>query len=167
MQTKSIINNKFELMSHHASVQVMRHKTTHQNLLLASISFSPGDVISKFTAATTQSFATYLTVQTGVDTHITLWPEFLQYINHSCEPNVFFDTHTMELICLKPVKAGDELCFFYPSAEWEMAQPFLCNCGSRHCLQLINGASHVSNETLGRYRLTDFIQGQVNQRRPL
>jgi hypothetical protein len=42
-------------------------------------------------------------------------PEWLQYINHSCDPNVAFDTAAFKLIALKDVKPGDELCFFYPS----------------------------------------------------
>ena len=55
----------------------------------------PVIVICSFSAGITQSYATYLTVQTGADRHITLMPEFLQYINHSCGPNVFFNTATI------------------------------------------------------------------------
>jgi SET domain len=84
----------------------------------------------------------------------------LQYINHSCEPTVFFDTASLELICLKPLQPGDELTFFYPSTEWDMSQPFVCNCQSPGCLQLINGASHLDRSTLNQYRLTDFIKQQ-------
>jgi hypothetical protein len=62
------------------------------------------------------------------------------------------------------LEPGDEFTFFYPSTEWEMAQPFICNCGSEACLQLINGASHLSVETLSKYKLTDFIRQQVKQK---
>ena len=152
------------VVSRHPFADVLQNAATGQNSLHATVSFKPGDIISKFHPGITQSYATYLTVQTAVDKHITLMPEFLQYINHSCAPNVFFDTASMELICLQPLQPGDELTFFYPSTEWEMSQPFVCNCGNRDCLQLINGASHLSIETLAKYRLTDFIKSQVKHK---
>jgi len=62
---------------------------------------------------------------------------------------------------LQDLTKGDELTFFYPSTEWDMAQPFVCNCGNATCLQLINGASHLNNSTLNNYQLTNFIQQQV------
>ena len=153
-----------EVISKHIFANVLLNNDTNQKALFADVSFTPGDVICKFNAATTQSYATYLTVQTGTDRHITLKPEFLQYINHSCTPNVFFNTTSMELVCLQPIQPGDEFTFFYPSTEWEMAQPFVCNCGTAACIQLINGASHLSVETLSKYKLTDFIRQQVRQK---
>jgi SET domain len=160
----SITTPSTEVISKHIFANVLLNNDTNQKALFADISFAPGDVICKFNAATTQSFATYLTVQTGADRHITLNPEFLQYINHSCSPTVFFNTTSMELVCLQAMQPGDEFTFFYPSTEWEMAQPFVCNCGSAACLQLINGASHLSVETLSKYKLTDFIRQQVRQK---
>ena len=164
MITTTITAPNFEVVSKHAFGDVLLNTSTNQKSLNATTAIKPGEIISKFHAGITQSYATYLTVQTGVDTHITLQPEFLQYINHSCDPNVFFDTASMELICLKPLQPGDELTFFYPSTEWEMSQPFVCNCQSSSCLQLINGASHLGKSTLQKYRLTDFIKQQAQQK---
>jgi hypothetical protein len=160
----SITTPSSKVISTHIFAEVLLNKETNQKALFAAVHFSPGDVICIFSAATTQNFATYLTVQTGADRHITLMPEFLQYINHSCTPTVFFNTTTMQLVCLQAMQPGDEFTFFYPSTEWEMAQPFVCNCGSAACLQLINGASHLSVETLSKYKLTDFIRQQVRQK---
>ena len=160
----SISTQSSELISNHIFANVLLNNETNQKALFAAISFAPGDVITTFGSGSTQNFATYLTVQTATDRHITLLPEFLQYINHSCAPNVFFNTTTMELICLQPMQPGDEFTFFYPSTEWEMAQPFVCNCGNAACLQLINGASHLSVQTLSKYKLTDFIRQQVKQK---
>ncbi|MBL7700969.1 MAG: SET domain-containing protein-lysine N-methyltransferase [Ferruginibacter sp.] len=164
MTKTSVTTPTYEVMSNHIFANVLLNNQTNQRSLSSAVSFSPGDLICKFTAATTQSFATYLTIQTGADRHITLLPEFLQYTNHSCTPNVFFNTTTMELVCIKPIQPGDEFTFFYPSTEWEIAQPFVCNCGNDNCLQLINGASHLSVETLSKYKLTDFIRQQVKQK---
>lgn len=164
MITTSITNPVNEVISHHVFANVLLNNSSNQKSLHATVSFSPGDVVCRFNAGTTQTYATYLTVQTGAGSHITLMPEFLQYINHSCAPNVFFNTTTMELVCLQPLQPGDEFTFFYPSTEWEMVQPFVCNCGNAACLQLINGASHLSVETLSKYKLTDFIRQQVKQK---
>lgn len=153
-----------EVISKHIFADVILNNETNQKALYAAVVFQPGNVITKFSADKIQKYATYLTVQTGINRHITLIPEFLQYVNHSCSPNAFFNTTSMELVCLQPIQPGDELTFFYPSTEWEMAKPFVCNCGTAACIQLINGASHLSVETLSKYKLTDFIRQQVKQK---
>jgi len=157
-------NPTVQVLSNHAIAEIWQNAETNQKSLHALKHFQPGDIISRFHAGTLSMHATYLTVQVGINRHITLQPEFLQYINHSCEPNVFFDTTSMRVICLKELNVGDELSFFYPSTEWDMVQPFVCNCGSADCLQLINGASHLSPATLKKYKLTDFIQQQSKQK---
>ena len=164
MITTSTTNPSAQVISNHIFANVLLNNQTNQKCLIATKKFVPGDVICSFRASLTQPYATYLTVQTGADRHITLSPEFLQYINHSCSPTVFFNTTSMELVCLQPLQPGDEFTFFYPSTEWEMAQPFVCNCSSVACLQLINGASHLSVQTLSKYKLTDFIRQQVRQK---
>ena len=153
-----------EVISKHIFADVKLKTETNQKALFAAAAFQPGDVITKFCADKIQKYATYLTLQTGTNRHITLKPDFLQYINHSCTPNAFFDTTGMELVCLQPIRPGDDITFFYPSTEWEMAQPFVCNCGTAACIQLINGASHLSVDTLSKYKLTDFIRQQVKQK---
>jgi len=153
-----------KMVSNHTFAKVMLNKSTGQKALHAAKSFYPGEVICQFNAGSTSAIPTYLTVQVADDKHITLMPEFLQYINHSCAPTVFFDTTSMELVCLKAMNPGDEFTFFYPSTEWEMAQPFDCNCGTPECLQVIQGAAHLSKATLKKYRLTDFIRQKVSRR---
>lgn len=140
---------------------VYHNPSTGQQSLLAAKQFSPGDVISSFSAGTTQPNADRYTVQIGEDQHITLLPEMLQYINHSCSPNAFFDTTRMVLTCLRELQPGDEITFFYPSTEWKMAEPFTCHCGSAECLNVIDGASSLPPEILEKYKLTDFIEGMV------
>jgi hypothetical protein len=121
-------------------------------------------VIAEFWAGTIAAEPTYLTVQVDEGKHITLQPEFLQYINHSCAPNVFFNTTTMQLVALKEISVDEEMTFFYPSTEWEMIQPFRCYCGSPSCLGEIKGAAYLSKNVVKQYRLTDFIQQQLAKR---
>ena len=153
-----------EIISRHGVADVCVNPGTGHHSLHAAIAFNSGDVIINFCAGTTQKFATYLTIQTGVDEHITLEPGYLQYVNHSCSPNVFFDTSTFELVALKAIMPGKELCFFYPSTEWEMAQSFTCNCSIDGCLHFIKGAAYLSPEMLSKYKLTNFILQQLKQK---
>lgn len=97
------------------------------------------------------------TVQINEKEHLELNPEYLQYINHSCEPNVFFDTTKMVLITLRPITAGEELTFFYPSTEWKMTEPFDCLCQSPHCLGRIGGAAYLAKANIEKYRLTNYV----------
>lgn len=154
----------FRIVSNHSIAEVRQDPYNNQNALFALRSFQPGEMIAEFYAGTIAAAPTYLTVQVGVGKHITLQPEFLQYINHSCEPNVFFDTTTMKLIALKEIHQEEELTFFYPSTEWEMTQPFSCYCGSPNCLREIRGAAYLPKNIWKQYRLTDFIQQQLTKR---
>jgi hypothetical protein len=153
------------MISKHGFADIMQNGVTGEKSLHANVFFDAGEMICEFSAGTVSEVPTYLTVQTGENKHITLDPEFLQYINHSCDPNVFFDTTRMQLLALKEVQPGDELMFFYPSSEWEMTQPFDCFCGTNQCLHKIQGAAHLSGDEAARYQLTDFIREQLLNRK--
>jgi hypothetical protein len=154
----------YRLISDHDFAQVRQSSSNQQNALFALQSFQPGEVIADFFAGTIASEPTYLTVQVDVGKHITLQPEFLQYINHSCEPNVFFNTSTMQLVALKHIQQEEEMTFFYPSTEWDMTQPFNCYCGHANCLGQIRGAAYLNQKQSKQYVLTDFIQQQLAKR---
>ncbi len=160
----TLTNPAYRLISDHGIAQVRQRLTNNQNALHALRSFQPGDVIAEFTAGTIAAEPTYLTVQIDVGKHITLQPEFLQYINHSCAPNVFFNTTTMQVTALKSIEMNEEFTFFYPSTEWEMTQPFKCYCGSPACLGEIKGAAYLPKNVWKQYRFTDFIQQQLAKR---
>ena len=153
---KSVFSNEF--------CEIMENETTGFKSLHSLKSFKPGDLISPFNASYVSTKPSYLTVQVGYRKHITLLPQFLQYINHSCNPNAFFNTTTMELTALRPIEPGDDFSFFYPSTEWDMAQPFQCHCNEAGCLGLISGAAFIPEETLKKYQLTDFILGRLKSR---
>lgn len=62
----------------------------------------------------------------------------------------------------KGLNEGDELTFFYPSTEWDMAQPFDCHCGSENCLGKVRGASELTREELeGKGKETRWISKHV------
>jgi SET domain len=154
----------YRTVSNHVIAERRQKISNNENALFTTQSFQPGEVIADFSAGTIAAEPTYLTVQVGIRKHITLQPEFLQYINHSCEPNVFFNTTTMQLVALKEIGTEEEMTFFYPSTEWKMTQAFNCYCGSRDCIGKIKGAAFLSKEAQEKYCLTDFIQQQLAKR---
>lgn len=118
-------------------------------------------VLHTFSAREYVARPTYLSVQVAHDKHIHLAPEFLQYINHSCEPNTFFDTQKGEVVAVREIAPNEEITFFYPSTEWSMTQPFTCFCGARSCLGQIRGALHLHKRALARYRFAAHIQERL------
>lgn len=149
------------IVSQHGFAAVLQAPETGDRFLYSTQAFVPGDMICPFSAAAIFDKPSYLTVQTGDDTHITLTPSFLQYVNHSCLPNAFFDTRAMQLVCIAPIEPGEQFTFFYPSTEWEMAQPFECQCGTQSCIGQITGASQIDKEILSRYHLSEYIVAKL------
>lgn len=146
------------VVSRHDVAEVILNRHTGQHSLHASRAFSAGDRISRFSAGEILDSPSYLTVQAGDKKHITLQPSFLQYVNHSCSPNAFFDTDNMELVALADIAPNEEITFFYPSTEYDMSQPFLCFCGSKNCLRNIRGARFLSDESKKNYRFSSYIR---------
>ena len=134
------------------------------NRAVAVAALAEGDVLAAFSAREILAAPTYLTVQTGPETHILLAPEHLQYINHSCNPNVFFDTEGMEIRALRAIAPGDEITFFYPSTEWSMDRAFDCLCGSSACLGRVAGADQLGEEALARHRFNRHILERLAER---
>ncbi|EEQ88052.1 hypothetical protein RJZ56_003349 [Blastomyces dermatitidis] len=145
---------------------------------VASKNIPANTLIAKNTSTTLASEKDYSTVQISATHHIRLNSDLL-YCNHSCDPNVRFVTSTLaspnvgleeqvsgaiEVWSTRDIPAGEELRFFYPSTEWEMAQPFRCSCGAEKCLGLVDGAKKVSTEVLRRYWLSGHIESLLNER---
>ncbi|KAK9766323.1 hypothetical protein K7432_004672 [Basidiobolus ranarum] len=129
--------------------------------LVATRDFKTGDVVSKIEGKSI-SGVFYHTVQVDEKQHIELTND-LAYCNHSCEPSIIFDTTRMVTVALKDLKEGDELTFFYPSSEWDMAESFSCVCGSSQCIHEVKGAKYLTKDILSRYFINDHIQAQFSQ----
>lgn len=65
------------------------------------------------------------------------------------------------------LKAGQELTFFYPSTEWDMAQGFDCFCGSEKCLGYISGAKNLSRNDLKGHWLSGHIRELLAEEREI
>ena len=119
-----------------------------------------GCVFARITNSTPNAKKAYSSVQVGPNEHIELNSELL-YCNHSCDPTLVFDMSRFEVRVAdhRPLKVGDPLTFFYPSTEWEMAQPFDCNCGAGVgvCKGRIMGAGMMNEAELKDYWLNPHI----------
>jgi hypothetical protein len=153
---------KFRIVEKTTIGDVCEDVETGQKSFFSNRSFRAGEKISSFAAGKILDTPTYLTVQLGDTQHILLDPVYLQYINHSCDPNCFFDSTHLEIIALRDIASQEELFFFYPSTEWDMSQPFVCNCKTPACLHIIQGAKHLSNEQAATFRLNKYILNKRN-----
>jgi len=135
---------------------------------LSKISLPPFGLFAKldFPPCTKADKPTYATVQMGKEEHLNLNSD-LVYINHSCEPSLTFDLSPTSLGIFagpKGLKPGDELTFFYPSTEWDMAQGFDCFCGAETCRGFISGAKNMKKEQLDGLWLNPHIRALLSER---
>lgn len=64
----------------------------------------------------------------------------VRLINHSCDPNIFINVNTGEVISKKQINKGEMFTFDYLTTEPTMTDPFYCICGSEMCKKYINGS---------------------------
>jgi hypothetical protein len=151
-------------LSHHTENLSVFYKPSNGHHAIKALKFFPaGAIVQVFSAKEQLQQPSYLSVQIADHQHIHLFPECLQYTNHSCDPNTFFDTETGEIIAIKNIQENDELTFFYPATEWAMAQAFSCFCGADNCLGQIQGAAYLDYETISKYRFSSYIQKKLSQ----
>jgi hypothetical protein len=124
--------------------------------LISNQAYTRGATICRIPDGNVLAKATRHTVQIGRDEHIEVGK--LAALNHSCDPNVILDTANMLVIARYDIARGDDLSFFYPSTEWEMAAPFICLCGSPNCIHVVAGARFLSLSTLENHFLNKHIR---------
>jgi hypothetical protein len=130
------------------------HKGKH---VVTERAIRSGSLILQVTGYHAVAAANRFTVQSGATTHLAgIGP--LTFMNHSCAPNVFIDTVDMTVTAIRDIAAGEELSFFYPSTEWQMAEPFECQCGATACIGRVAGADSLPDDVLSRYVLNQHIQ---------
>lgn len=59
--------------------------------------------------------------------------DLVDYINHSCDPNIGFSLDGTRFVALRDIAAGEELFFHYSTCEDEAGWSLACGCGSRLC----------------------------------
>lgn len=142
-----------------------------------------GTLISTNPTTTPTKTKAYSSVQVSRSAHIELNSDLL-YCNHSCNPNVIFDVDALDVVpspndgndvalkghlqvrTIRDVAEGEELTFFYPSTEWDMAQGFRCCCGAGEgkCLGWVGGAKDLDREVLRRFWLSRHVRELLEER---
>ena len=122
---------------------------------VASRDVAVGAVVAEFSLRNHQSTPSKYTIQVARDRHVDA--DEVRFLNHSCVPTTFVDTAVGQVVALRPIRAGEQLTFFYPATEWAMASPFRCACGNDGCLGMITGAVALEPRVLERYALNDHI----------
>jgi len=130
--------------------------------LVTSEDIRKGDVIFRCSPDEIQRERTWRTMQIDANRHIK--NEFLDYVDHSCEPNALFDIERLSFVALRDIARGEPVTFFYPGAEVELAQDFVCQCRSSDCLGHITGGFYLTHRqmqwALDRGYCTAFMKAQ-------
>lgn len=110
--------------------------------LVASQPIKVGEVIVQSCEEEIQNHRTWRTLQLDESRH--LRNEFLNFVDHSCSPNSLLDVVNLALVAIRDIPVGCPVRFFYPGSEVELSQTFECHCGSKECLQHINGGFYLT-----------------------
>jgi len=74
----------------------------------------------------------------------------LNYINHSCDPNIGYDGDDV-LVTLRDVKVGEMICYDYATSDTDANFPgFDCECGSYCCR--------------GRIKFSDYLMPELQKK---
>jgi hypothetical protein len=114
--------------------------------LVARVPIDRGDVIFQCSPSEIVEERTWRTIQ--LDAHRHVKNEFLDYVDHSCDPNAVFDGDRLAMVALRPIASGEPITFFYPGSEVELAKDFVCHCGSPRCVGHLRGAFYLSAEQM-------------------
>lgn len=120
------------------------HRAEHSTVV-ATRPIAEGETVLLFEGEIAETPSRY-SLQIGERAHLTpanndpsphVWP----FLNHSCQPNTTVDGTT--LVAIRDIGAGDFITFDYNSSEFEIAEPFVCVCGTCGG-RTIRGYAHLS-----------------------
>ncbi|KAI9802637.1 MAG: hypothetical protein M1825_002659 [Sarcosagium campestre] len=153
--------------SHPGLIRVHNNPGNFTSGATSLVDLPPGALFVRITTATPASKAAYSSVQISAEAHIELNSDLI-YCNHSCDPSLIFDMEALEVRVVenKPLRVGDQLSFFYPSSEWDMAQPFDCVCNAPNglCKKHITGAKDMATKDLNGFWLNRHIIELLDKR---
>ncbi|MEV5715004.1 SET domain-containing protein-lysine N-methyltransferase [Amycolatopsis mediterranei] len=67
---------------------------------------------------------------------------YWRFMNHACEPAAAIRGRSV--VSLRAIPAWSEITFHYASTEYDMAEPFPCECGGRRCDGVIQGFRYLT-----------------------
>jgi len=83
---------------------------------------------------------------------------FFRFMNHHCEPST--EIRDRYVIARRDIAEGEDVTFDYNTTEYDMAEPFACQCGSARCVGMVRGARHLTAEqrALVERTLPDYLR---------
>lgn len=86
-----------------------------------------------------------------------------RFLNHACDPNAAL--RGPELVALRHVDRDEEITFDYNTTEWDMADPFRCECGAAACYGRVRGFKHLDAEARERIlpRVAEHLRARVDR----
>ena len=130
--------------------------------LIASEDIGSGELIVQFSEQEIRRERTWRTMQIDSNKHVR--NDFLNFVDHSCEPNAFLDIDSLALVAIRDIPAKQPVTTFYPGSEVEMAESFVCKCGSSDCLKQITGGFYLTHAqmkwAMDKGYCTAFMQKQ-------
>jgi hypothetical protein len=150
-QVTEASRNPLEGLRHCQSDAVGVVRAAGENRLVAIRPIAAGERLFRIEGVET-SRPTRYSLQVGDNLHIDLGSGhsaeeildryFWRFMNHSCEPNAAI--REREVISLRNIPPWEAVTYNYNTTEWEMAEPFICGCGSGQCLGRIQGLKHLT-----------------------
>lgn len=71
-------------------------------------------------------------------------PDALEnFLNHSCNPNGYINFEDLTYRAMRDIEDGEEITFDYLTTEYELSNPFKCECGSENCRGQIKGFKYL------------------------
>lgn len=88
------------------------------------------------------------------------------YINHSCNPNIWLNIINMNYIALRNIKKGEEITINYMTNEYDLVEEdcyFKCKCSSKSCLKHIRGFKYLTKKQKEKLKpfLSPFLKKKL------
>jgi hypothetical protein len=83
-----------------------------------------------------------------------------RYFNHSCDPNCGLNP-ALDLILIKPVKAGEELRWDYSTSMMERDWKMACTCGKPNCRKVISDFDKLPVSVQEYYINLNVVQAYI------
>ncbi|MCJ1463013.1 hypothetical protein MMC07_001617 [Pseudocyphellaria aurata] len=151
--------------SHPGLIEVVGSDQPFGSYAISLVSLPAGAHFTHITDYTLVDERSYATVQASATQSVLVHSDLL-YLNHSCDPTLELDMSRFEVRVSrsKALRKGDRLTFFYPSTEFQMAQPFDCRCDAAQCKGRIAGANLMASDDLRQYWLNDHVELQLREK---
>lgn len=130
--------------------------------LVATRRFEAGETVLACARAGVSAARHAHSIQYGWQTHIELQPP-AGMANHSCDPNIGLRNNALgayDYVALRPIEAGEEVCFHYGMSEYAQMELDACGCGSPKCAGRVLGYSALDAATRARFGglIADYLE---------